>query len=527
MKNRILTNIFLWGWTFLGIVAIFVYSHLFTDPYIVPKWLAVIWLALILGVYCSIRIVYGKSVNIDLPALGINMSMLGCIQAIYGFWQYLSLYSSHSASTITGTFDNPAGFASCLCFCLPFVVFLIIHNNKYIRYTGWIAGGVMIVAIFLSHSRSGIVSVVTVCVILLCGKFIHKRLWKYLLFVFMIGLLIISSYWMKKDSADGRLLIWRCGLEMVQDAPWLGHGIGSFEAKYMDYQADYFKKNGIQNRYAMLADNVKQPFNEYLGVLINFGIVGLALLLGIVGTLVYCYKQNLTQEKRIAFYILLSIGIFSLFSYPFMYPFTWMVTFLAVLMLTADYLKRIKIGTWGRNIMYTATMMCFFWGLVRLGERTQSERSWQEASVLALCHSYDESLPYYVSLKHQFKDNPYFLYNYAAVLTEAKEYETALEIALECRQYWADYDLELMIGENYQEQKDFISAEKYYKNASMMCPSRFTPLYQLFKLYKQLGENIRAYETAEMIINKPVKINSMTIRMMKREMEKEILQRKG
>lgn len=30
-----------------------------------------------------------------------------------------------------------------------------------------------------------------------------------------------------------------------------------------------------------------------------------------------------------------------------------------------------------------------------------------------------------------------------------------------------------------------------------------------------------------MIINKPVKINSMTIRMMKREMEKEILQMKG
>lgn len=31
---------------------------------------------------------------------------------------------------------------------------------------------------------------------------------------------------------------------------------------------DYFKEYGSQNRYAMLADNVKQPFNEYLGVLI-------------------------------------------------------------------------------------------------------------------------------------------------------------------------------------------------------------------------------------------------------------------
>ena len=112
-----------------------------------------------------------------------------------------------------------------------------------------------------------------------------------------------------------------------------------------------------------------------------------------------------------------------------------MVTFLAVLMLTADYLKRIKIGTWGRNIIYSAAVMGFFWGQVRLGARTQSERSWQEASELAFCHSYDEALPYYVSLKHRFEDNPYFLYNYAAVFTEAKEYEKALKVALECRKY--------------------------------------------------------------------------------------------
>lgn len=113
-----------------------------------------------------------------------------------------------------------------------------------------------------------------------------------------------------------------------------------------------------------------------------------------------------------------------------------------------------------------------------------------------------------------------------AILLENKQYDKSLELALKSRRYWADYDLELMIGENYQQKKEFTSAEKYYKSASMMCPSRFTPLYQLFKLYKQFGENRQAYEIAEVIIGKPIKINSITIRMMKREMEKEILQTK-
>ena len=379
---------------------------------------------------------------------------------------------------------------------------------------------------FLSHSRSGMVSIVAVCIMFLCGRFVHGRLWRYLLSVSMIGLLIIGSYWLKKDSADGRMLIWRCGLEMVKDAPWTGHGIGSFEAKYMDYQADYFKEYGSQSRYAMLADNVKQPFNEYLGVLINFGIVGLALLLGIVWALLYCYKQNPAQEKKIALYILLSIGVFSFFSYPFMYPFTWMVTFLAVFMLTVDYLKRIKIETWGRNIMYTATMMCFFWGLFKLGERTQSERSWQEASVLALCRSYDEALPYYVSLKHRFKDNPYFLYNYAAVLTEIKEYEKALEVALECRKYWADYDLDLMIGENYQHLNKPKQAEIYYKNASMMCPSRFVPLNFLYDLYEETGDRRKSLEVAVKVLDTPVKVKSLVVNQIRYKMKQAILKSK-
>lgn len=73
----------------------------------------------------------------------------------------------------------------------------------------------------------------------------------------------------EENSADGRLLIWQCGINMVKDAPWIGHGLGSFEAHYMDYQANFFKQCG-QSRFSMLADNVKQPFNEYLGLLFKF-----------------------------------------------------------------------------------------------------------------------------------------------------------------------------------------------------------------------------------------------------------------
>ena len=441
------------------------------------------------------------------------------LQAMFGVVQFFGFFQISTTLWVTGSFDNPAGFAACLCAGFPFVGFLLSDSNKYIRYVGGLIGFVIVIAVILSQSRAGIMSIAFICFILLNMKFFHKRWVKYLSLL-CFALLLSGCYWMKKDSADGRLLIWRCSVSMVKDAPWLGHGIGSFEARYMDYQADYFRQYGL-NRYSMLADNVKHPFNEYLGVLINFGIVGLALLLGIVGALVYCYRQNPTQEKKIALYALLSIGVFSFFSYPFTYPFTWMVTSLAVLMLTADYLKRIKIGTWGRNIMYSAVLMGFFLGQVRLGARTQSERSWQEASVLALCHSYDEALPYYVSLKHRFEDNPYFLYNYAAVFTEAKVYEKALKVALECRKYWADYDLELLLGDIYREKKDYKQAEEYYMSASYMCPSRFLPLYQLYELYKCIGNTEKASELAKILLEKPAKVNSALIKRIRYMVKKD------
>ena len=55
-----------------------------------------------------------------------------------------------------------------------------------------------------------------------------------------------------------------------------------------------------------------------------------------------------------------------------------------------------------------------------------------------------------------------------------------------------------------------------------MCPSRFLPLYKLFHLYKTNGEKERSLAMAEAVISKPMKIKTTTIRMMKREMEREI-----
>lgn len=499
--------------------SVFVYTQLFTDSLIIPKWLFAMAGILFLGTYISIQRLIGKPIRIDIFALGLGISVICVLQSIYGITQYLGLFTTHSIYNLTGSFDNPAGFAACLCSGLPFLGLLLSKDrSKWAHITGWIMGFITSIAVVLSHSRAGVISIAVIGCICLYRKFFKKRQLKYLLTAIIV-LLLVGCYWMKKDSADGRLLIWQCGMSMAKDAPWLGHGIGSFEAYYMDYQADYFRKQE-HSRYSMLADNVKQPFNEYLGIFLNFGMVGLLILFVLIGVLFHCYKKCPNVHKEMAIYSLISIGVFSLFSYPFTYPFSWIVAFLSVFVIIGEYIKSFLSIIWIKNVICIFTLVCALVGIYKLTVRIQAEREWCKVSVLPLYKSHEVVLSSYESLEDKFDDNPYFLYNYAAVLQEMKQYDESLQIALKCRLYWADYDLELMIGKNFQQINNFKIAEKYYFNASKMCPSRFTPLYKLFHLYKQIGEKKQAFEVAEMLINKPMKIKSQTILMMKREMKK-------
>ena len=133
-----------------------------------------------------------------------------------------------------------------------------------------------------------------------------------------------------------------------------------------------------------------------------------------------------------------------------------------------------------------------------------AEKEWGDTSRLALCGASGKTLPAYAELEKKFENNPYFLYNYAAILLENKQYEESLTVALQCRKYWADYDLELMIGENYQELDKYELAERYYDNAS-----------------KNMGNRKCMLRVAESVIDKPMKIKTSAIRMMKREMKSE------
>ena len=78
---------------------------------------------------------------------------------------------------------------------------------------------------------------------------------------------------------------------MIKHEPFTGYGVGGFSAHYMDYQAQYFKEHP-DSQFAILADNIKSPFNEYLSVGVQFGILTWVLLIAAGIFLILCHRKH-------------------------------------------------------------------------------------------------------------------------------------------------------------------------------------------------------------------------------------------
>lgn len=496
-------------------ISLFAYSHNMTDAFIVPKWCFTIGVLLLSTVVLIVEKWCNKPFRINTSICGYIITASCFFQALYGWGEWLQYIPSNSVYKIVGSFDNPAGFAASLVMGLPFSLWGCKSvKGKAQLVCMSVAVLVIISAIILSGSRSGMVSVVAVIGIYGYKYIPLKAKIKTLMIICGFCIIMIGAYFLKKDSADGRLLIWRCSWEMFKDAPLMGHGIGSFRTHYMDYQADYFKLHP-ESDYTMLADNVLSPFNEYLSLLLNFGLVGLLVLFVIVFFLIYCYRNSYRCDKQIAMLSLVGIAIFSLFSYPFTYPFVWIIACFDVYVIAGGTFAFTVSGMWNKSFYILLMLLCLGGGY-KLYQRMDAEYKWKKIAYSTA----EGNLDMYVKLNTVLGSDPYFLYNYAVALLDMKRTDDSLEKALQCRGYWADYDLELLLGDIYKRRKDYEMAELHYQKAAYMCPCRFIPSYRMFEVYEEKKDEKRALQVAKEIIEKPVKVESLTVSQIRYKMKR-------
>lgn len=402
-----------------------------------------------------------------------------------------------------------------------------------------------------SRSRAAWLAAVASAGYLLWVKYLplsHLREWvnttaKRFLLVFALIILLISTgaglYYFKKDSADGRLLIWKVSAQMIKDKPILGHGSGKFAADYMNYQAAYFKPHPDISE-AIQADNVTYSYNEFLKITVENGLIGLLVALAVLWSLFFGKSEKRQKLKNPILLAarggLISILVFAMFSYPSeILPIKMLfVLFMAIVASHQSPIRLFRLGRKenvpvlsqkatlaGTAVLYAAlaiALLAVYPAGKYIKRHYQAYKTWKDAADIYNVGAYPECLKDFELAYPHLKTNGQFLVQYGKALEMAEKYESSIAILIEAKQHLNNTILYTCLGNNNKALGKHTEAEQAYLHAWHMNPSRFYPLYLLAKLYDETGQKEKANEVAKELLEKDIKIESTAIEEIKEEM---------
>lgn len=456
-----------------------------------------------------------------LVVLGGSEAILG-LRQLYGF-----ATSGHSMYALTGSFFNPGPYSGYLAMILPvclyqwlvcgrrggrvvaggvmLLIFCVLPAGM--SRSAWLAAGVSCLCVYAWHmdwtdkfrllwqqQRQRVVMVVVggFCVLLLAG---------YLLFV------------LKPDSARGRLFMWKITCRAIAEKPLTGYGIHNFAAAYGNAQETYFAAGDYEPWEERVAGSPEYAFNEYLQVAVELGIPLAVCLLVVV---VLCLYRGVRKGRYGICGAILSLMIFSFSSYPLQLP-VFIVTFGGLLVACLSGADRWQ---W----LGLAVSVGIIGGF-RLKNDLQVEqacREWMNARVLYSAGAYQSAEKEYGRLYPLLRDWASFLFEYGHGLHKQQQFGKSNRILKEALLRSCDPMILNVIGKNYQQMGDCLSAEDWFIRSTHRLPGRIYPYYLLAKLYAEPGfrQPDKFEKMKRMVLTKEPKVHSTAIRQMREEIKK-------
>ena len=456
-----------------------------------------------------------------LVVLGGSEAILG-LRQLYGF-----ATSGHSMYALTGSFFNPGPYSGYLAMILPVCLYQWLVCGR--RGGRVVAGGVMLLILCVlpaGMSRSAWLAAGVSC---LCVYAWHmdwtdkfRLLWqqqRQRVVMVVVGgfcVLLLAGYLLfvlKPDSARGRLFMWKITCRAIAEKPLTGYGIHNFAAACGNAQETYFAAGDYEPWEERVAGSPEYAFNEYLQAAVELGIPLAVCLLVVV---VLCLYRGVRKGRYGICGAILSLMIFSFSSYPLQLP-VFIVTFGGLLVACLSGADRWQ---W----LGLAVSVGIIGGL-RLKNDLQVEqacREWMNARVLYNAGAYQSAEKEYGRLYPLLRDRASFLFEYGHGLHKQQQFSKSNRILKEALQRSCDPMILNVIGKNYQQMGDCLSAEDWFIRSTHRLPGRIYPYYLLAKLYAE--PSFRQPDKFEkmkwMVLTKEPKVHSTAIRQMREEIKK-------
>lgn len=444
----------------------------------------------------------------------IGIICIGLWQSLLAFGQHFHwLNSNHRLFDITGSFGNPGQLGGFLAISV-IVTICIWSRSKKNRYAILLILPVLIqgYVLVLSDSRAGWLAAMSgiVALWILKRKIRLSARWLILL-CFSMTIVICGLYKYKPESANGRLLVWRVTMDLIADKPVWGHGVGGFNRNYMYYQANYFAEHP-ESHYLQYSDNIAYPYNEFLHILTDQGIIGLLLMLGLLVAVLKIPAKNHEYKATIIGYM-----VFAQFSYP-SYVSGLLVLFPILLASIQNKPMQINVP---RSIHWSnAVLLIVLLGYVGM-EYSFRRQCWETIPRLFSAN------PSKVADAEQFAENHYQrLLGYPRmadiygqyVVSVGNDSDRAKMVLNDLKWIVPTSELFCDLGDLHKSEQNWMQAVACYQTAHAMIPRRLTPLYKSFKAYCEMGDTISARRQVQKALSMPIRIEGTRTLKMKAEM---------
>lgn len=441
----------------------------------------------------------------------------GFIQGIIGILQITEIIEPVLLFEITGSFSNPApyaGYLSVSCICAVSIAVTELRKeyitivSRVISYALLGFAGFVAIMIIIADSRAAIMAVSAglAWLFLYNVKSIRKR-WYIIPITAAMLFLTSALYLYRTESADSRLLIWRVSANMLLDAPFLGHGPGTFEKIYMLYQMN-FLQNSTDSSYSQVAGYTKFTYNEFIHIAVEGGIIGLCLLILLL--LTAFAGRNTADSSTIPLRCsIIAWCVFGSFSYPVK---IWTLAAIIIMLLASGNMNKVATFKVNHTLWMGIAVICSLWIFQtacwnRQIKRINGTMAMNDKKSIEPCFLYSFVKQNYT----QLKANQY-LYDKSILILCELEYdinniEDMLNyVSPSCLNYCT-------IGKMYCRNKQYDKAEKYFTDAHYMVPTMITPVYELFKMCLSKGDHIKTYFYARKILEMPIKVeNTKTLK---------------
>lgn len=481
------------------------------------------------GRRCLIRYELKGFIIIVIAGVTLFEACLGILQ-FFNVIKYTNAYFE-----IGGSFDNPAIYGNFLALVIPFLLGLMLYPTYFAfqrRHQVFLALilCLSVCAIILSMSRSSWIGTITGVSAMLCLKYSRQlkrfsaRSPQLFTGAIAVGALLLLSgllliYHFKQDSSSGRLFIYKRSLELSAIRPVSGHGLNSFGRVYNLYQAGFFSTHNDSREDMLMADNINIAPGDYVQVLIELGIAGLMLVLGLTVIIIYGAIRNLKKLTGLNRVIqtggigaMLSIATCSLLSYPLhILPITVMLTMIISIMQIGGYpVFTLYIRARLRKCCFlTLIPVLLLLGYIQI-RQYKLQKKWNELHTLS-GYLHESALSTYEELFPGLRDQYLFLSEFGMKAFYSGNYEKAILLLEESNYYFANYQTYMYLGIAYQQIHDGKAALINFKTAVNIVPNRFLPKFYLFKFYLENGQHKTAKAIAREIMNMPVKVQDPII----------------